>query len=110
MAGVFQLFSVITDIETGNPDAWVNWFGARDQVGRLYKHADKSAYFEVIENKLITNGAGGRVIFAKVTYNVYDDYIWDADENRYMGVVKLGKFTELIDYDARTSLLEKEML
>ncbi len=27
MLSIFQFFSIVTDIETGNPDAWVNWFG-----------------------------------------------------------------------------------
>lgn len=40
---------------------------------------------------------------AVVTYDVYVDYIWDQDENRYMGVLKTGAFKEYIDVINKTS-------
>lgn len=102
MLSVFQVFTLFTDIQTGNPDAWINWFGPHQDVGKLYKLPEKNVYFE-ITNQTTTKDNTGKIIKAIVTYDVYDDYIWDQDEQRYMGVIKLGTFTEYINLETKTT-------
>ncbi|GGH21952.1 hypothetical protein [Mucilaginibacter phyllosphaerae] len=93
---VMQVFSFLTDIQTGNPDAWVNWFGANNEIGKIYKQPFTGDYYMITQTTPYKNSAG-KVIRAVVTYDVYADYIWDDDEGKYMGVLKLGTFTEDID-------------
>jgi hypothetical protein len=93
---IMQVFSLLTDIQTGNPDAWVNWFGQNNQVGKIYKQPLTGDYY-IITKLTPYKNSNGTVIRAVVTYNVYADYIWDTDEGKYMGVQKLATFTEDID-------------
>lgn len=90
------------DFNTGNPDAWLNWFGPVDQVGKVYKLPFSADYFVITKQVQIKNNQG-EVIKAKVSYDVYADYIWDSDEKKYMGVLKLGSYTENVDLINRTS-------
>ncbi|MCQ6961530.1 hypothetical protein [Mucilaginibacter aquariorum] len=93
---IIQVFSFLTDIQTGNPDAWVNWFGTNNEVGKIYKQPLTNDYYMITKLTPYKNSVG-KVIRAIVTYDVYADYIWDDDEGKYMGVQKLGAFTEDID-------------
>lgn len=102
LAGGMQIFSLLTDFNTGNPDAWLNWYGATDEVGKVYKQPFTGDYFVITKQTKYRNSSG-EVIRAKVTYDVYADYIWDQDEKKYMGVLKLGTFTEDIDMNNRWS-------
>jgi len=102
LAGGMQIFSLLVDFNTGNPDAWLNWFGPVDQVGKVYKQPLSGDYFVITKQTKYMNSSG-EVIRAKVTYDVYADYIWDADEQKYMGVLKLGTFTENVDLNNRWS-------
>nr|WP_315420852.1 hypothetical protein [uncultured Pedobacter sp.] len=102
LAGGMQIFSLLTDFNTGNPDAWLNWYGPVDQVGKVYKQPFSGDYFVITKQTKYMNSSG-EVIRAKVTYDVFADYIWDADEQKYMGVLKLGTFTELVDMNNRWS-------
>lgn len=102
LAGGMQIFSLLTDFNTGNPDAWLNWYGATDEVGKVYKQPLTGDYFVITKQTKYRNSSG-EVIRAKVTYDVYADYIWDQDEKKYMGVLKLGTFTEDIDMNNRWS-------
>jgi len=102
LAGALQIFSMLTDLHTGNPDAWINWFGPQNVIGQIYKDNAKDVYFE-ITSKVETKNSAGNVVSAVVSYTVYSDYIWDSDEGKYMGVLKLGKFTENIDVLSLTS-------
>lgn len=103
-----QLFSIITDIRTGNPDAWVNGFGATDKIGKLYKEPTQNFYFEITDQKVYKN-SNGTVVRAIVTYDAFDDYIWDDDEKRYMGVLKIATYVEDIDtINHRTNSLTKK--
>ncbi len=103
LAGVMHsVFTQFTGFATGDPDAWINWFGGMNQVGKIYYHADKGVYFQ-ITNKIETKDSNGRVTRAKVNYDVYESYVWDEDEGKYMGLVKLGSFYEDIDVVNRTS-------
>ncbi|WP_410222193.1 hypothetical protein [Pedobacter sp.] len=102
LLSVFQVFTLFTDIQTGNPDAWINWFGPHQDVGKLYKLPEKNVYFEITQ-QVTTKDNSGKIIKAVVTYDVYDDYIWDEDEKRYMGVIKLGTFTEYINLETNTT-------
>ena len=90
------------DVYTGKPDSWINWFAPVNKIGKLYYHPEKDLYFEITK-KLETKDSSGKVIRAVVTYDVYVDYIWDQDENKYMGVLKTGTFTEYIDVINKTS-------
>lgn len=99
---VVQIFSFLTDIQTGNPDAWVNWFGANNQVGKIYKQPLTGDYYMITQLTPYKSSAG-TVIRAVVTYDVYADYIWDADEGKYMGIQKLATFTEDIDVVTKKS-------
>ncbi|MCX2573583.1 hypothetical protein [Pedobacter sandarakinus] len=103
LAGGMQIFSLLTDFNTGNPDAWINWYGPVDEVGKVYKQPLTGDYF-VITKQIKYRNNNGEVIRAKVTYDVYADYIWDADEKKYMGVLKLGAFTEDIDMNNRHAI------
>ncbi|TKC62481.1 hypothetical protein FBD94_09710 [Pedobacter hiemivivus] len=96
VAGALQIFSILTDLRTGNPDGWINWFGPQNIIGRIYKDNEKDVYFQ-ITSKEETRNSSGTVISAVVTYHVFADYVWDDDENMYMGVQKLGTYTETID-------------
>jgi hypothetical protein len=40
---------------------------------------------------------------AIIKYNAYDDYVWDDDEKKYMGVLKIGTYVEDIDVVNHTS-------
>jgi hypothetical protein len=93
---IIQVFSFLTDIQTGNPNAWVNWFGSNNEVGKIYKQPLTDDYYMITKLTPYKNSLG-KVIRAIVTYDVYADYIWDDDEGKYMGVQKLGTFTEDID-------------
>ncbi|QNN43835.1 hypothetical protein [Pedobacter roseus] len=102
-----ELFSIFTDIRTGNPDAWVNGFGATDEIGKLYKEQLQNFYFEIIDQRVFKNSSG-TVIRAIVTYDAFEDYIWDEDEKRYMGVFKIATYEEDIDVtNHRTNSLKK---
>ena len=107
LVGSLQIFTFLTDLETGNPDAWVNWFGPHQDIGKIYKHHEKNVYFEITKQTTIKN-SDGKIIRAKVTYDVYNDYIWDNDEKRYMGIIKLGTFTEYIDIDLKSTYQNPE--
>lgn len=112
LAGGMQIFSLLTDFNTGNPDAWLNWYGPTDETGKVYKQPLTGDYF-VITKQTKTKNASGQVIRAKVTYDVYADYIWDQDEKKYIGVLKLGTFTEDIEMNNRwftNSIWEPKML
>ena len=102
LVGSLQIFTLLTDLETGNPDAWINWFGPHQDIGKIYKHQEKNVYFEITKQTTIKNSSG-KIIRAKVTYDVFNDYIWDSDEKRFMGIVKLGTFTEYIDIDLKST-------
>lgn len=107
-----QIFSLLTDFNTGNPDAWLKWYGAADEAGKVYKQPLTGDYFVITKQTKTMNGSG-QVIRAKVTYDVYADFIWDQDEKKYMGVLKLGTFTEDIDMNTRwstNSIWEPKML
>jgi hypothetical protein len=99
---VMQVFSFLTDIQTGNPDAWVNWFGQNNQVGKIYKQPLTGDYY-MITKLTPSKNSSGIVIRAVVTYDVYADYIWDTDEGKYMGVQKLATFTEDINVVTKKS-------
>ncbi|MFD0764690.1 hypothetical protein ACFQZI_07475 [Mucilaginibacter lutimaris] len=99
---IMQVFSFLTDIQTGNPDAWINWFGQNNQIGRIYKQPLTGDYYMITQLISYKNNAGV-VIRAVVTYDVYADYIWDSDEGKYMGVQKLATFTEDIDVVTKKS-------
>jgi hypothetical protein len=102
-----ELFSIFTDIKTGNPDAWVNGFGATDEIGKLYKEQLQNFYFEIIDQRVFKNSSG-TVIRAVVTYDAFEDYIWDEDERRYMGIFKIATYEEDIDVaNHRTNSLKK---
>jgi hypothetical protein len=103
-----ELFTIITDIRTGNPDAFVNGFGATNEIGKLYKEQMQNFYFE-ITSQLVYKNSSGTVTRAIVTYDAFDDYIWDEDENRYMGVLKIATYVEDIDViNHRTNSLTKQ--
>ncbi len=93
LSTIFQIFTLLTDIKTGNPDAWINWFGSHDEVGVLYSMPSKNVYWEITK-QTVTKNSSGTVVRAKVYYDIYADYIWDDDEKRYMGVIKLGSAME----------------
>ncbi|MCZ4222571.1 hypothetical protein [Pedobacter rhodius] len=97
-----QIFSLLVDFNTGNPDAWLNWYGATDEVGKVYKQPLSGDYF-VITKQIKHRNSGRNVTRAEVWYDVYADYIWDSDEQSYMGVLKLGTFKEDIDMNTRQS-------
>lgn len=101
LAGAMQIFSSLVDLNTGNPEAWINWFGSQNQIGRIYKDLEKDVYFQI--TKKVETVVNGTVTFAKVSYTVYADYVWDEDEHMYMGVQKLGTFVEDIDVVNGTS-------
>jgi hypothetical protein len=101
LAGYAQVISLLVDLNTGNPDAWVNWYGRQDQVGRIYKDLKTNSYFQI--TKKVETIVGGNIIFAKVFYNVYADYFWNEDENRYVGFIKLGTYVEDIDVLKQTT-------
>lgn len=88
---ISQFFSMWVDITTGNPDAWVNWYGQPNQIGKIYYDNDKDVYFQIDNIKEIKNSSG-QVIESTITYSTFQDKIWDEDEKRYMGVLKLGSF------------------
>lgn len=107
MGPFLQIFSIITDIRTGNPDAFVNGFGAMDEMGKLYKEPIQNFYFEITEQKVFKNRSG-TVTRAIVTYDAFEDYVWDEDEKRYMGVLKIATYVEDIDViNHRTNSLTK---
>jgi len=54
-------------------------------------------------DQVIYRNSAGVAIKAVVHYNVYADFIWDSDEQRYMGVIKLNEFTEEVDLIHNTS-------
>lgn len=107
MGPFMELFSIFTDIKTGNPDAWVNGFGATDEIGKLYKEPLQNFYFEIMEQQIFKNSSG-TVTRAIVTYDAFEDYIWDEDERRYMGIFKIATYQEDIDVtNHRTNSLKK---
>ena len=97
-----QIFSIITDVRTSNPDAWVNWFAQQNETGKIYPDPANNKYWEIMDQTIYKNSAGVAVR-AVVHYNVYADFIWDSDERRYMGVIKLNEFTEDVDLINKTS-------
>lgn len=96
LGGVLQIFSSLLDVRTGTPDGWINWFGSQNETGKLYKDLENNSYWEITNQKVFKNEAR-TVTRAIITYNVYEDYVWDDDEKKYMGFPKLGTFTEDID-------------
>lgn len=98
-----NVFTHFSGFITGDPDAWINWFGSnKNEIGKIYYHVEKDVYFEII-NKQEFKNSSGKVIRAIVTYDVYQENVWDSDENRYMGVMKLARFTEDVDLVNKTS-------
>lgn len=99
-ANSFAMFTgfitFLTDMKTGNPDAWINWFGPQNVIGQIYYSPTQKVYFEII-TKTEKKDASGKVIEAYVTYDTYSDVVWDADENRYMGALKITTITEYVD-------------
>ncbi|WP_029275112.1 hypothetical protein [Pedobacter borealis] len=105
-----ELFSIVTDIRTGNPDAFVNGFGSHDEIGKLYKEPIQNFYFEITEQSIFKNSSG-TITRAIVTYDAFEDYIWDEDERRYMGVFKIATYVEDIDViNHRTNSLTKKQI
>jgi len=102
LVSVMQIFSLITDVRTTNPDAWVNWFAQQNETGKIYADPTNNKYWEIMDQVIYKNSAGV-AIKAVVHYNVYADFIWDSDEHRYMGVIKLNEFTEEVDLIHNTS-------
>lgn len=102
LISVMQIFSIITDVRTSNPDAWVNWFAQQNEIGKIYPDPANNKYWEIMDQTIYKNSAGVAVR-AVVHYNVYADFIWDSHEHRYMGVIKLNEFTEDIDLINKTS-------
>ncbi|WP_158542219.1 hypothetical protein [Pedobacter chinensis] len=102
LISIMQIFTTIIDLNTSNPDAWINWFGAQNEVGKIYADPQNNKYWEIMDQRVSKNAAGVPTK-AIVHYNVYADYIWDSDENRYMGVIKLNEFTEELDLINKTS-------
>jgi RHS repeat-associated protein len=103
--------SFITGALSGNPESWINAFGANgdpeDYVDkRVFKDWEANQYFEITsvtttkehtwkDGKIIKS----RVTQRKVTADVFSDYIWDDESKRYKGVNKVGTKTEVWDYD-----------
>jgi len=102
LISVMQIFSIVTDVRTTNPDAWINWFSQQNEKGKIYADPANNKYWEIMDHTIYKNSAG-IAVRAVVHYNVYADFIWDSDENRYMGVIKLNEFTEDIDLINKTS-------
>lgn len=102
LVSVMQIFSLITDVRTTNPDAWINWFAQQNETGKIYSDPANNKYWEIMDQVIYKNSAGV-AIKAVVHYNVYADFIWDSDEHRYMGVIKLNEFTEEVDLIHNTS-------
>ncbi|MFD1256243.1 hypothetical protein ACFQ3S_05500, partial [Mucilaginibacter terrae] len=102
LLNVMQVFSTIMDVNSGNPDAWINWFGGHNEMGKIYIDPMKNVYWEIMD-QTITKNSSGIPMRAIVHYYVYADYIWDSDENRYMGINKLAEFTEDLDLNNKIS-------
>lgn len=78
-----------------------------DEMGKLYKEPIQNFYFEITEQKVFKNRSG-TVTRAIVTYDAFEDYVWDEDEKRYMGVLKIATYVEDIDViNHRTNSLTK---
>ncbi|MGF1925344.1 MAG: hypothetical protein ACQUHE_14300 [Bacteroidia bacterium] len=78
--------SLFTGWLTGDADAWINWYGGnKNEIGKVYYHDEKDCYW-VINHKNETR-VNGVLTRAVVTYDVFEGFIWDADENKYMGAI-----------------------
>ncbi len=98
-----SVFTQFTGFLTGDPDAWINWFGgSKNEKGKIYYHPGKDVYFEIIDQQDFRD-ANGRLIRAIVTYDVFSDNVYDSDEGKFMGVGKLARFTEDCDIINGTS-------
>jgi hypothetical protein len=98
-----QVFNIWVDIKTGNPDAWVNWYGRQNEIGVIYFDPEKQLYFQ-IDNINEQKNNSGIVIKSTITYSAFEGYIWDEDEKIYMGILKLGNFISEYNPVTKTTL------
>lgn len=102
---------------TGDPDSWINAFGAGiPQVGEIKKDWGGTGlymqimsidvqYTPILDDKgnaildKVTGKAQQRVSGRTVKANVYSSYIWNDDENKFEGVNKVSENTEQWNYD-----------
>lgn len=68
----------------------------------MYKEPVQNFYFEITDQNVLKDSSG-KITGAIVTYDTFESYIRDADEQKYVGVLKLGTFTELVDMNNRWS-------
>ncbi|MGJ1262479.1 hypothetical protein [Sphingobacterium spiritivorum] len=106
-SGVMVLQGLV-DIFTGNPDSWINWFQGADKTGVLYYHPFNKFYFEMYRIDKIKD-TSGKVVRAIVEYDAYAGSVWDEDERRYMGVLKVGTFWEEIDVINKITIGHQEL-
>ncbi|SUJ08453.1 hypothetical protein U0038_12615 [Sphingobacterium spiritivorum] len=106
-SGVMVLQGLV-DIFTGNPDSWITWFQGADKTGVLYYHPINKFYFEMYRIEKIKD-ASGNVVRAIVEYDAYAGSVWDEDERRYMGVLKVGTFWEEIDVINKRTIGHQEL-
>lgn len=93
-ASILTVFQAIIDYYNQTPDAVINILKPYNEVNKLYYLPEKDVYFEVAEKQEKIN-TQGEVIELDITYIVYESYVFDQDEQRSMGVIKLGKYREI---------------
>ena len=81
--GAVDFLGQITGLFTGNPDAWINQFGNKMELGVLSKSIESNLYYTVVS--IDKNESSGTAYFW-----VYSSHEWDEKQRKYVGVDVCG--------------------
>ncbi len=99
----------IAGILNGNPDSWINLFPCigcdpANSIGKVGKEPNSGLYYTITG---VENTFNGEQLTRKtITYDIYDDYAWDEEEKKYVGVDLIESRTEVWDYDKNGNIKE----
>ncbi|WPQ60127.1 RHS repeat-associated core domain-containing protein [Chitinophaga sancti] len=114
--GILSTAGDIFSFMNGNPESLMAMFpcigcAPEDFIGRVQKDVKSELFYTV--NSVSTQYEKGKITSKAITFDVYSDYAWDEDNEKYIGINKLATKTEIWNYDSngnRTSTKQVEML
>ena len=108
--GAFKQLPIESTFEIPNPFGSGKFFTITLICSIRIHHSGKFLYHKGTASRnlenftKVTKNSSGVAIKAVVSYDAFEYYVWDADEDKFMGVAKLGTYVEEIDLVNGTSL------